>query len=175
MTVNKFHPYVLVLPEDDANRQLAIGFLLDLLTIRQVQVLRPARGWTRVRDGFAEDHVDGMRLYGERYVVLLIDFDGNINRLHDVKTTIPPDLIDRVFVLGAWSEPEALRQDGLGSFETIGMNMARDCRNGTQVTWGHALLRHNEDELIRLRHAVCGLLFPAVVQAATNAGVIDSA
>jgi hypothetical protein len=29
MSVNKYHPHVLVLPEDDANRQLANGFLLD--------------------------------------------------------------------------------------------------------------------------------------------------
>ena len=29
MSVNKYQPHVLVLPEDDANRQLANGFLLD--------------------------------------------------------------------------------------------------------------------------------------------------
>lgn len=30
MSVNKYKPHVLVLPEDDANRQLANGFLLGL-------------------------------------------------------------------------------------------------------------------------------------------------
>jgi hypothetical protein len=29
MSVNKYLPHVLVLPEDDANRQMANGFFLD--------------------------------------------------------------------------------------------------------------------------------------------------
>ncbi|KAM3090094.1 hypothetical protein ACKFKG_30775 [Phormidesmis sp. 146-35] len=29
MSIDKYQPHLLVLPEDDANRQVAIGFLLD--------------------------------------------------------------------------------------------------------------------------------------------------
>ena len=43
MSVNKFRQHVFVLPEDDANRQLANGFLLDL-SVRQVQILPEAGG-----------------------------------------------------------------------------------------------------------------------------------
>ena len=40
MSVNKYLPHVLVLPEDDANRQLANGFLLDPnLLDRRIQLL----------------------------------------------------------------------------------------------------------------------------------------
>lgn len=158
MSVNKYLQHVFVLPEDDANRQVANGFLLDL-SARQVQVLPEAGGWAQVRDRFVSDHIDEMRRNGHRFIVMLIDFDDHINRLKSMKTVIPGDLIDRVFVLGTLSKPEALRQAGLGSYETIGKAMANDCRSGTQAIWAHDLLRHNEGELARLRTAVCGVLF----------------
>ena len=59
MSVNKHLPHILVLPEDDANRQLANGFLLqvDPTRMRQMQVLPVAGGWTAVLDQFLSDEV----------------------------------------------------------------------------------------------------------------------
>ncbi|HEX4229241.1 MAG TPA: hypothetical protein VHZ07_11265 [Bryobacteraceae bacterium] len=59
MSVNKFKPHVLILPEDDANRQLANGFLLalDPIVQRNVQVLPVAGGWIEVLHCFKSDHV----------------------------------------------------------------------------------------------------------------------
>ena len=75
MSVNKYLPHVLVLPEDDANRQLANGFLLDeSLSMRQIQVLEVAGGWKEVLNRFNSDHIGEMDKYQERFVVLLIDF-----------------------------------------------------------------------------------------------------
>lgn len=68
---------------------------------------------------------------------------------------------DRVFILGVLSEPEALRQD-LGSLETIGMNLAKDCREETDTTWSHHLLQHNANELARLRQSLGEILFPSI-------------
>ena len=101
-----------------------------------------------------------MRKNDHRFIVLLIDFDDHINRLKTMKTVIPSDLIDRVFVLGTLSNPEALRQAGLGSYEAIGKAMADDCRSATRAIWGHHLLRHNEAELARLHTIIHGVLFP---------------
>jgi hypothetical protein len=64
-----------------------------------------------------------------------------------------------VFIIGAFSTPEALRRAGLGSYEAIGGALADDCRNGTKSVWEHELLRHNEGELNRLRESVCDFLF----------------
>jgi len=91
-------------------------------------------------------------------MVLLIDFDGREDRLNTVRAAIPDRLKDRVFVLGAWSEPEELRLN-LGSYETIGLAMARDCRDNTEVIWAHRLLCHNAGELGRLREHVRPILF----------------
>jgi hypothetical protein len=64
-----------------------------------------------------------------------------------------------VFILGTLTEPEALKRD-LGSYETIGLALAQDCRDETDTTWGHDLLRHNAGELERLRETVRPILFP---------------
>jgi hypothetical protein len=162
MSVNKYRPHVLVLPEDDANRQLANGFDLNLAS-RQLQVLAPSGGWALVRDSFVADHIVDMQRNPHRFMVLLIDFDNNLNRLEAVRASIPIDLTERVFV-SALSNPEALRQGGLGSYEAIGGSLADDCRDRTQTVWSHQLLQHNEAELARLRNAVCDFLFPSQPQ-----------
>jgi hypothetical protein len=159
MSVNKYLPHVLVLPEDDANRQLANGFQLDpVLATRRMQVLEEAGGWQEVLNRFKTDHLHDMDRYDKRFMVLLIDFDGREDRLNTVKSTIPDRLKERVFVLGSWSQPEELRQY-LGSYETIGLAMAKDCREDAEVTWAHWLLSHNADELNRLRTDVRPILF----------------
>ncbi len=129
----------------------------SLLT-RRIQVLEEVGGWTEVLDRFKSDHVRGLEIYPDRFIVLLIDFDGQENRLTQAMAAIPERLVDRVFVLGAWTEPEALRA-ALGPYETIGRKMARDCREGTDATWGHPLLRHNAIEIDRLRQHVRPMLF----------------
>lgn len=159
--VNRFLPHVLVLPEDDANRQIANGFVLSLdsSVFNKIQVLEEVGGWGQVLDRFESDHVGGMDRYAGRHLVLLIDFDGDRERLRTAKDRIPEHLVDRVFVLGALSEPEALKGAGLGHYETIGGEMAKDCRQGTDVIWNHALLRHNASEIERLRQHVRPILF----------------
>lgn len=160
MSINRYLPHVLVLPEDDANRQMANGFILDpSLLIRNIQVLPVAGGRARVLEVFLTDHLAGMDRYPDRLMVLLIDFDDTTAWLDDAKARIPVHLTGRVFVLGALSDPEALRKASLGSYETIGLALAKDCRESSSTTWDHELLRHNALELERLRDLVQPLLF----------------
>ena len=161
MSVNKYLPHVFVLPEDDDNRQLANGFHLQVAQNRQMQVLQVAGGWNRVLKVFKEEHVTAMDSFPVRFMVLLIDFDSEKDRLNNAKAAIPDHLADRVFVLGAWSEPDDLKAD-LGAYETIGSKMADDCREETETTWRHVLLQHNASELDRLRVHVRPILFPSI-------------
>jgi hypothetical protein len=125
-----------------------------------MQVLRVAGGWRRVLEIFRSQHVGAMEGYPSRFLVLLIDFDEREERLEYARATIPEHLADRVFVLGTWSNPEALKAAmGRVPFETIGSAMAEDCREETDTTWGHALLQHNASELDRLREHVRPFLF----------------
>lgn len=161
MSVNRDRPHVFVLPEDDANRQLANGFHMpvDFTRQRQMQVLSVAGGWRRALDRFKSDHVSEMD-NPNQVMVLLIDFDGRVGRLDEAKAEIPNHLVDRVFILGVLTNPEALRANLGGSYEQIGGEMAEDCREGRDTTWGHELLRHNSSEIARLRVHILPILFP---------------
>lgn len=160
MSVNRHSPHVYVLPEDDANRQVANGFLLDPSIVDyRIRVLEEAGGWKETLDRFLSIYVAEMDRFPERFMVLIIDFDGRTDRLDVAKGKIPEHLAERVFILGAMNEPEDLRRE-LGSYETIGLAMARDCREGTNMIWAHRELCHNESEIARLRAKVRPILFP---------------
>ncbi|HEY6350100.1 MAG TPA: hypothetical protein VI636_11895 [Candidatus Angelobacter sp.] len=154
MAPNRERPYLYVLPEDDANRQLAIGFLVEYGTTRQAMMLAEANGWHEVLKIFRDVHVKEMNTNANQHMVLLIDFDGHAERLQQAKTAVPGHLSERVFILGVLGEPEDLKKAGLGHFAEIGKALAKDCRNGTNETWGHDLLRHNADEVDRLRERI---------------------
>jgi hypothetical protein len=159
--VNRNQPHVLVLPEDLANLQFATGFQDEVDAIRQhqIQVLPVAGGWMRVLERFTSDHVLKMRSNHNRFMILLIDFDGILERLSVAEAVIPPELSDRVFILGSRDRPETLKAELNKSFEKIGSRLGQDCRDETYTTWEHELLRHNEDELERLRKYVRPILF----------------
>ncbi len=160
MSTNKYKPHILVLPEDDANRQIANGFILDLnLNRRAIQVLPEARGWEDLVKKFTNDYASTMRQYPDRMIALLIDFDEHEDRLIYVKDQIPDDLEERVFVLGVLSEPESLSRDINNNFEKIGEALAKDCSDNTNELWGHDLLKHNKTELDRMISSVKPFLF----------------
>jgi hypothetical protein len=161
MSINKYQPHLVVLPEDDANRQIANGFILDSnLNNRAIQILPPAGGWGKVVEQFLAVHVSEMRKFSERFIVLLIDFDDQPEtRLDYVKNQIPDEIIDRVFIIGVLSEPEALRANTNKNFEKIGEALAQDCSDNTNKLWGHELLQHNKSELDRIGVSVKPFLF----------------
>ncbi|MFH1117746.1 MAG: hypothetical protein V1792_27820 [Pseudomonadota bacterium] len=164
MSINKYRPHVLVLPEDDANRRIANGFLLyPDLDERRIQVLPPAGGWNEVLEHLRDVHAREMSKYLQRRMVLLIDFDEDSQRLSDVRKQISKDLTDRVFVLGVFSEPERLKTAIGKTLEEIGKALAQDCVNDTRTVWGHNLLNHNEGELDHMNRtvpSVAQVLFP---------------
>lgn len=130
MSVNRGRHHLMVLPEDDANRELANGFHLGCGAIRQLQVLPPAGGWTKVVDSFTTVHVRELKRNPLRFLALLIDFDGDPNRRRLVTEKIPPHLTERVFLLGNFHHPERLRQSLAMPLEAIGEQAAQDCPDG---------------------------------------------
>ena len=85
-----------------------------------------------------------------RYMVLLLDFDGRTDRRETITKDIPEELRDRVFLIGVWSRPEALRAalrtakgEPYRTLEEIGAALAEECRNDQSTLWNHDLLKHN--------------------------------
>lgn len=77
MSVNQYKPHIFVLPEDDANRELANGFTLhdQLSSPRQIQVMPNAGGWTNVRDKFAKEYIKKLNQNANMHLLLLVNFD----------------------------------------------------------------------------------------------------
>jgi hypothetical protein len=151
------------LPEDDAIRQIANGFILDPnLNESAIQVLPYDRGWENLLETFINDHLRNIRQFPERRMVLLIDFDRREDRFSYVQGHIPNNLIERVFILGVKSNPEMLRRVTNNTFEGIGETLARDCANKTTELWGHDLLKHNTTELDRMILSVRPFLFVGI-------------
>lgn len=161
MSVNVYKPHVIVLPEDDANRQIANGFLLSpSIKLRNIQVLPPAGGWRKVLDSFVEDHVANLQKFTCRHLVLLVDFDRRVEeRQMQFHERFPADVQDRVFLLGTQSEPEPLRKQCGDSLENIGRALAAECFQDETNLWAHSLLAHNAAERGRLNTKVKSILF----------------
>ncbi len=64
MSVNRYRPHVMVLPEDRANDEWTTGFTLHpALSYQQIQVLPAAGGWKKVLECFESDHASAMATY----------------------------------------------------------------------------------------------------------------
>ncbi len=75
--MNKYAKHVYVIPEDDCDRQLAVGFVDHFsVATNRVQVMPPAGGWSEVLDTFKTEYVRRLHDDPLGHVVLLIDFDG---------------------------------------------------------------------------------------------------
>jgi hypothetical protein len=161
MSVNRHKEHILVLPEDDANRQMANGLVLEMpdRSRSQVRILPVAGGWEKVLRQFRSDHVRYMDRFPTCAMILAIDFDGRHERFSEARTWVPDALAERVFILGVWTRPEDLVRAGLGSYEQIGQAMWRDCGAEPKGIWNHDLLKHNHGELRRLCGASVARLF----------------
>ena len=95
--MNHYVPHVKVLPEDGATRELVLGFVQHPgVSQHRVQVFHVARGWRKVVQKFKEVHVSEMQRYPDRCLILVLDFDNDAGRLDEIRTEIPPDLLERV-------------------------------------------------------------------------------
>jgi hypothetical protein len=156
LALNKYLPHLIVIPEDDANRQIAVGFTLGCQT-KQIRIENHCRGWSDTLDVFLRAHGNDMRLYQARYVVLIVDSDGQNERISSIRQQLPADIAQRVFVLGCFDEPENLKSE-IGSFESIGKIIAKECIDGQHTIWQNKHLIHNIEELNRLKAQACDVL-----------------
>jgi len=161
MSVNVYKPHVLVLLEDEANRQMANGFIMNIaLNERAIRLLPNAGGWLKVFNELSAKHFTPLQTYKNRHLVLLLDFDKNIEtRTLHFQNAIPADVRERVYLLGTSDEPEAMKRDCKLTFEEIGEQLAKACAEEELGLWNHKMLQHNQSELERLKKNVTSFLF----------------
>jgi hypothetical protein len=160
VSANQERPHVDVLPEDKANESIATGFELVCST-RQYKVMPIAGGWKKVLEIFLETYQSLMKRYPQKNFVMLLDFDNKFpTRLDEIKSGIPQDLIDRVFVLGVITEPEKLKTSlNHQRLDRIGEILAEECRDNKSDLWNHELLIHNQDEINQMPPIIKEILF----------------
>jgi hypothetical protein len=79
--MNRYKPHVYVIPEDDRDRQIADGFVLhDQVKDTRIQVVPPAGGWAKVLETFRDEYVSKLHDYPAAHVVMLIDFDDDVQK-----------------------------------------------------------------------------------------------
>jgi hypothetical protein len=161
MGVNLYKSHLLVLPEDDANREIAVGFERHpKLQMRCFQIMPPAGGWSKVRDQFKNDYLPLLRRNSHCHVILLFDFDGRVEERRVLfEREIPSDVRTRVFLLGTQTEPEQLRKQHGKPLENIGRALADECHLNEDTCWHSPLLDHNRQERHRLNQTVKAFLF----------------
>ena len=113
----------------------------------------------KVVDKFKEEYVPSMQKFQERRVVLIVDCDNDVERLQRIEDEIPPELSERVFVLGVLSNAEDLKRHIGLSYEKIGLLLAQDCASDTRTTWSHELLNVSQKQLDRMLQLVRPFLF----------------
>jgi hypothetical protein len=159
--MNKYVECVYVIPEDDADRQIADGFILHpRVKEARIQVLPPAGGWSKVLETFKDEYIPILGAHQSTHVVMLIDFDDQAARRRAIfENEIPAEFKSRVFVLGSKETPEALKRELNRSFEEIGKALAEECESGSTALWGHEQLSHNDADRQRLIATVLPFLF----------------
>jgi hypothetical protein len=159
---SKYKLHVAVIPEDDADRQLANGFGEHPAVSQRDLDIRPvAGGWSHVLDVFENEYIPYMKKYPVVPVVLLLDFDTQSeNRRAACESRIPDNLKPRVFLLGTSDSPEELKKAMKMTFEQIGTALAEDCNREDLGHWTHPQLSHNLPELHRMTPIIRPILFP---------------
>src|SRR5690606_13207530 len=98
--MSKFQPHLIIIPEDEANDAIAIGFSThDAVDNRRIQRKKVAGGWNKAVE-LSKAQYDYLKAYPTAHLLMLIDMDGNPSRREQVTASIPDDLKNRVFVLG---------------------------------------------------------------------------
>lgn len=158
MAVNFHRPHLVVLPEDDATRSLAVGFSDQVSG--PMDIRKPSGGWPGVLQQFEQIYVAHLRKYADSHVLMLIDFDHQFpDRLTHFQKEIPADVAARVYILGAEDEAEALRREQKLKFGPLGAQLAEECRQQEHAHWLCPQLAHNQPELARLNASVRPFLF----------------
>ena len=146
---NKHKWHILVLPEDDATKQLGNGLARAFPAVEnRVQVLREARGWEHAMDMIPS--LD-LKKYVQRRVLLIIDFDKDGNRLNFIKSkpfVVP--FSDRIYVIGCFDEAERLKNlVGENNLERVGERLGTDCNY-----WSSPLLANCKSDACRLKNEI---------------------
>jgi len=141
---NKYKPYLLILPEDQAVLNIVNGALeaLEVKEAANVTTEELLAGWREVKSRMPEYH----KLLTQNqlgYLLIIIDFDKRPNRYEEVEQWIPKDIKKRCFILSCSGQPEELKREVGLPYDEIGQALVKDCPEAPAKIWKTPQLVHN--------------------------------
>ncbi len=161
--MNKYQFALLVVPEDQANKDLVIGARdSQPNTIQNKIRIEPVPGgrdevWTAT----IHDYLPRLERYERWHLVLVIDHDADVPKIQQhFDELIPQSLKSRVWVLGCRSEPESCRSrlGRPGPLRELGSELFNSCMTQLSPLWDHNELNHNKAQLESLRKTLQNLI-----------------
>lgn len=160
MSVNNAKPYLIVLFEDNAYKDLFMGF--DFSMQRQILLKPVCGGFPSVCVQLTNEKgvlLKELNQFSRAYVLALIDADldnhpcsqkGKIDKL---KTEIDTKYQDRIFIIGSRIEAEDIKRKiiGKGSWKKVVQKLEESCKDDNCQLWQDEILKHNLDEIARLK------------------------
>ena len=143
---NKYKWHIVVVPEDEATRQLGNGLSNAFPSIvNRIKFLREAGGWA---DAIATVKDLELDKYSDRRVLLIIDLDQDDTRLGFIRSQ--PEISkfnNRIFILGSFKAVEQLKPIGEShNLENVGQRLGEDCS-----CWNDSLLIACREDACRLK------------------------
>lgn len=157
MSVNREKPYLIVLFEDNAYKDLFMGFQFS--TQRQVKQNTVYGGFKYIYLELTNNDsltLKELKKYSNAYVLAMIDADldsqseSNIEKL---KSSICTEYKERVFVVGSQYEAEDIKKTVIeqGKWKSVSKKLENSCINEDCGLWQDEMLEHNSAEIARLK------------------------
>lgn len=160
MSVNRYQNYLIVLFEDNAYKDLFMGF--DFSMQKQISLRPVCDGFDSVCIQLTSEKgvlLKELNQFSKAYVLALIDADldnhpysqrGKIDKL---RTSIDNKYQDRIFIIGSKIEAEDIKRAIIsqGEWKAVSQKLENSCKNENCELWQDDMLKHNLDEITRLK------------------------
>lgn len=157
--MNKFKPHLFIVPEDDADRQIAVGFQMHLEAKGEMQIVDVARGWLKVVGVIKDEYVPLLKNNLNSHVLGIIDCDKDADRIAGQLENFPEDIRNRIFLLGVNENPQEFKRSAKMHFAEIGEKLADECYKDELDLWNHEMLSYSSSEALRAKDVLRELVF----------------
>ena len=157
--MNKFKPHLFIVPEDDADRQIAVGFQMHLEAKGEMQIVDVARGWLKVVGVIKDEYVPLLKNNLNSHVLGIIDCDKDVDRIAEQLENFPEDIRNRIFLLGVNENPQEFKRSAKMHFAEIGEKLADECYKDELDLWNHEMLSYSSSEALRAKDVLRELVF----------------
>lgn len=144
--------------EDNAYKDLFISF--DFSMQKQISLKPVCGGFKAVHLQLTSEQSIVLKElssnFENAYVLALIDGDldsQSESKIEQLKQDIPIKYKERIFVVGSKCEAEDIKQAiiGQGKWKTVSQKLENSCKNENCELWQDEMLKHNLDEIARLK------------------------